>query len=51
MVNDDDMAAGAPQGDTEFVDCVEAIHTLYHFLDGQLIGIGGVRAVAFIAAA
>jgi len=32
VVNDDDIAAGAPGG----TDCVEAIHTLYHFLDGEL---------------
>ena len=39
MVNDDDMAAGAawrPSDDVADVDCVEAIHTLYHFLDGEL---------------
>jgi anti-sigma factor (TIGR02949 family) len=39
VVSDDDMAAraaGRSTGDAADVDCVEAIHTLYHFLDGEL---------------
>jgi len=36
MDEQDDHGTGCGAGDSAFDQCQEAIHTLYHFLDGEL---------------